>query len=536
MSGREADGGWRRLDPRVVRAAGSWCALLAVGVALLMWWREAPWWLHLCLPVPLLGMLGYEGLRWLKTYYRVTPEHIEVRSGVLVRSHRSVPRERVRSVDITAEPMHRLFGIATVKVGTGHRASASDDAALTLDALAVSDAAALREELMRRAVGGDAEETYDTLARIDWRWLRFAVLSVSVPLLGGAAVGGLYNLLDMVGADPDTVLIPWVWDWLSAVDRLPVVIVVSALVLLLVGAVGSLGLYVEMWWGFRLVREPSRALRVTRGLVVTRSVTLEEERLRGVEIAEPLLLRRGGGAYTYAVATGMGTAEEEAGTKNRSALLPPAPLGEAHRVAAEVLREEVCPTASVRLVPHTRHALSRRLRLVFVVGALVAGVLIGLGGWLGGVLAHIGWVSGLVVWGVGALFAVDSFRNLGHGTTGRYLVTRHGSLKRRTIALRRDGVIGWKAAQWAWHRRSGLSRVTVTTAGGRGAYHVKDVLLPEGLRFANEATPGLLGQFLVERVDLQFESHDGEGGDGERTQVRTAESRASASEHRFRLG
>ncbi|MER7759658.1 PH domain-containing protein [Streptomyces sp. NPDC097619] len=84
-------------------------------------------------------------------------------------------------------------------------------------------------------------------------------------------------------------------------------------------------------------------------------------------------------------------------------------------------------------------------------------------------------------------------------------MTRHGSLKRRTIAPRRDGVIGWRIGQWAWHRRSGLCRVTATTAGGRGAYHVKDVLLPEGLRFADEAVPGLLSPFLVGRDEVRQE-------------------------------
>ncbi|MEV4248248.1 PH domain-containing protein [Streptosporangium canum] len=240
-------------------------------------------------------------------------------------------------------------------------------------------------------------------------------------------------------------------------------------------------------------------------------MTLEEQRLRGVEIAEPLLLRRGGGAYTYAVATGMGTVEEEISVSNSSALLPPAPLNEAHRVAAAVLREHTCPTASIRLVPHTRHALTRRLRLAAATGLLTGGVLITLGVLLTQVLVHIGWLSALVVWTAGTLFAVDAYRNLGHGVTGRYLVTRHGSLKRRTIALRRDGVIGWNVTQWRWHRRSGLCRVTATTAGGRGAYHVKDVLLPEGLRFADEATPGLLSQFLVTCGGGNHDSGDSHG-------------------------
>ncbi|MGW7059677.1 PH domain-containing protein [Streptomyces sp. NPDC054904] len=503
-AGEDGNVAWRRLDPRVIAAVGIWCLLVILAAAVVMWWRDAPWWLHVSVPAPVLGVLGYEVLRWIKTFYRLTPERIELRTGVVVRSHRSIPRQRVRSVDVTAEPMHRILGIAAVKVGTGHRISSSTSAVLTLDALTAEGSEALREELLRRpghpVAAGAAQR--ETVAAIDWSWLRYAPLSVSVPLLGLSFVGAVYEGLDILGADPDNVVIPKLITWLSTVEDLWPVAVLAVVAVALAGTVGSLGMFVEMWWGFRLNREPGGTLRTVRGLIVTRSVTLEEARLRGVEIAEPLSLRWGGGALTYAVATGSGTVEEEISAGNSSVLLPPAPLEEAHRVAAAVLREERDPTEAVRLVPHTRHALHRRLRLAFLVGTLLGGILVVLGVLLTPVLVHVGWVTALVVCAVGCCFAVDAHHSLGHGITGRHLVTRHGSLKRRTIALRRDGVIGWRISQWAWHRRSGLCRVTATTAGGRGAYHVKDVLLPEGLRFADEAVPGLLSQFMVGRGEV----------------------------------
>lgn len=489
---------WRRLDPRVVAVVGIYCLLIIGTAAAIMWWRNAPWWLHVSVPVPVLSVLGYEVLRWTRTFYRVTPDSVELRTGVAVRSHRSIPRQRVRSVDVTAEPLHRILGISSVTVGTGHRISSSAAAVLTLDALPARDSEALREELLHRP-DGTVAHAEQTLATIDWKWLKYAPLSISVPLLGLSFVGSVYEGLDLIGADPDRILIPQAFRWLSTVDHLWFVLLLAVVAVALAGTVGSLGLFIEMWWRFRLTREPQGTLRTARGLFVTRSVTLEEARLRGVEIAEPLSLRWGGGALTYAVATGAGTAEEEIRISSSSALLPPAPLREAHRVAAAVLREGQDPTATVRLVPHTRHALHRRLRLTFALGALLGGVQVFLGVLLTTVLIHTGWITAAAIWVAGVHFSVDEYRNLGHGVTGRYLVTRHGSLKRRTIALRRDGVIGWRISQWAWHRRSGLCRVTATTAGGRGAYHVKDVLMPEGLRFADEAVPGVLAQFMVKR-------------------------------------
>jgi len=459
-----------------------------------MWWRDAAWWVMAPVPVLLLG-IGYEALRWLRTTYRLTAEHIELRTGLLVHRHRSIPRRRVRSVDVLANPVQRVLRLATLRVDTGHRVGRKESV-LSLNALSREEAEAMRAALVRRAAADDEQQV---IARLDRRWLRFGPLSFATPLLGFAALGALYQTLDVLGYDPDNVLIPQVIDWLSEADLLPV-IVLAVLGLLLAGTIGALGRHVETWWDFRLVREPHGGLRASRGLFVTRSATLEEERIHGVEIAEPLLLRSVAAACTYAVATGSGSAEEEASTFNTSALLPPAPIEEAHRVAATALREKENPAKAVRLVPHSRHALARRLRWAFFSGAGLGAALIGLGMWLTPVLIHIGWVSALAVWAGGVLFARDGYRNLGHGITGHYLVTRHGSLKRRTIALRQSGVIGWTLTQWAWHRRSGLCRVTATTPGGRGAYHVKDVLMGEGLTFAEKAVPGLLAPFLVRRT------------------------------------
>ena len=51
--------------------------------------------------------------------------------------------------------------------------------------------------------------------------------------------------------------------------------------------------YALAFWDFRLTRHRGGTLHVTRGLITTRSVTIEERRLHGAEISEPLLLRCG---------------------------------------------------------------------------------------------------------------------------------------------------------------------------------------------------------------------------------------------------
>ncbi|MFD9950009.1 PH domain-containing protein [Nonomuraea sp. NPDC059023] len=487
-----ADPPWRRLDARIIWVAAAYCTGVMVAALAVLWWRDAPWWLSAPAPLVLTG-IGYEALLWAKTRYRLTDEHIEMRTGVLLRRHRAIPRARVRSVELSANPLHRVFSLAVVKVETGHRTSSDQQAALTLNALPRSQAQALRAALVRRDGAGHEQ----VIALGQRRWLRLAPLTIATPALGLGALGATYQGLDMLGYDPDTVLIPRLIDWLGARPDLPALASLTALGLLLIGIAATLALATETWWNFRLVRESDGGLRATRGLFVTRSATLQEDRLHGVEIAEPLLLRTAGAACTYAVITGSGSAEEEMRAFNAAALLPPAPIAHAHRVAASVLREPGNPARTVRLLPHPRLALARRVRWALLAAAALGALLAALGAWLWPPLLTLAWITALAAGASGLLLARDAYRNLGHGLTGRYLVTRHGTLKRRTVALRRGGVIGWTFTQWAWHRRSTLCRLSATTPGGRGVYHVKDVFMGEGVRFAEQALPGLLTPFLT---------------------------------------
>ncbi|HWM02430.1 MAG TPA: PH domain-containing protein, partial [Actinophytocola sp.] len=65
-----------------------------------------------------LGAL-VDRLRWRHTTYRVTAERVELRYAWVLHKLRSIPRERVRTVDLTANPLLRAFGLTKVKIGTG---------------------------------------------------------------------------------------------------------------------------------------------------------------------------------------------------------------------------------------------------------------------------------------------------------------------------------------------------------------------------------------------------------------------------------
>ncbi|MHA6797210.1 PH domain-containing protein [Pseudonocardia bannensis] len=438
----------------------------------------------------------YDGVRWHRTRYRIGVSRVELRTGVLLRSRRSLPLERVRSVDMTADPLQRTFGLVVVRIGTGQRSGAGEST-LELRPVAREEGDRLRAVLLDRvrAAGGCPPEAADgRLASLDPHWIRYAPLSFTTPLLGLVAGGVLLQVADWIGLR-DSVL-------RRAVDLLAVlppagVVAVLAAAALSAGVLGSLGLFVETWWNFRLDREPGGTLRVRRGLLTTRSISLEERRLRGVGLVEPLGNRLAGAARVDALAAGLGTGFDDDST-DHATLLPAAPRALAERVAAVVLGEPVSPTASVRLTPHPPAARGRRLRRALAAAAVPVLGLAVLGLSVDGVLLVLAGVVAVVVTPVALALALDAYRNLGHGITGRYLVTRSGTLRRRTVALQRDGVIGWTATQSVFQRRAGLITITASTAAG--AFSAHDVGESAGLRFAEDAVPDLFGPFL-ERVE-----------------------------------
>ncbi|SFQ05218.1 putative membrane protein [Amycolatopsis arida] len=470
----------------LAKGTGPWAALaLVLGGALLL----------------TVGAAAVDDLRWRRTSYRVGAERVELRSGILVRNRRSLARERIRSVDLTANPLLRIFGLTNVKIGTGESTGAGEGS-LMLHPVTREEGERLRTELLHRAPAGGDDDAGSAgggdgvvageLARLDPSWVRFAPMSFLTPTIGVAAFGVVLQVAEWFGLQEG--VISWALDLLRG---LPLLLALLSVVVtgIVVGVLGSLAVFVEMWWQFRLEREPNGTLRVRRGLLTTRSVSLEERRLRGVELVEPLGNRLLGGARLDAVATGLVRPKEGSRTDHKT-LLPPAPRADADRVAAAVLREPVAPTASVRLTGHPPAARARRLRWAVLAALVPPAVLAVLGALLTDVLLHLAWITALVLLPVAVLLALEAYRNLGHGLTGGYLVTRHGSVRRTTVALQRRGVIGWTATQSIFQRRAGLLTLTATTAAGAGAYSIYDVGQEQGLAFAEEAVPDLFGPFL----------------------------------------
>ncbi len=88
-------------------------------------------------------------LRWLKLEYRVGAHEIRIDSGWLRRTSRAIPFDRVTDVDLEQGPLHRLFGLARVKLETGASAGGKEEEGV-LHTISLDRAEALREHIRAR--------------------------------------------------------------------------------------------------------------------------------------------------------------------------------------------------------------------------------------------------------------------------------------------------------------------------------------------------------------------------------------------------
>ncbi|MER6603042.1 PH domain-containing protein [Streptomyces parvus] len=493
---------WHRLDPRTVLVTALVVAGVVAGAAIPVTLGLTRWF---SLPVAVLQMLagavlvigvaaGADRVRWHRTRYRIGTERVDLHTGLLLVKRRSLARSRIRTVDLTANLMLRLLGLVTVRIGTGEQGSEST---LVLDPVTRAEGERLRRLLLERAAtASPGVHREGELAVLDPRWIRYAPVSFVAPMLGGAAAGAVMQVSDWIGAQGQ--VIEWVGDRFRETPLLWTIIVL-VLAALVAGVLGALGLWIEMWWNYRLEREAGGTLRVRRGLFTSRSISVEEARLRGVDLVEPLGVRLLGAARLDAITTGLAK-DHEAKNADHNTLLPAAPRTRADAVASDVLREPDTPTGAA-LTPHPRAARGRRLRwsLAAALGPVL--ILTLLGALLTPVLLWIALGCAAVGVPVAVVLALDAYRGLGHALSGRYLVTRSGTVRRSTAALERAGVIGWTVKQSVFQCRAGLLSVTATTAAGGGAYTAHDTDASEGLTFAAEAVPGLLEPFLERAGD-----------------------------------
>jgi putative membrane protein len=419
--------------------------------------------------------LATAALSWWRFSYADGPTSVVVTRGLVSRSVRTVPNDRIRGVEVEAPALHRIFGLVRVRIDAAAGAVTGNGEELVIDGLPRAEGDRLRTAVLTHrataAPAGDgepaAQPAEEEFARFENRWLFYAPLVGSYLAVPLAAVGALFRLVDELPRRfrPDV-------DGPDLSDsRAAAIVLVVALVLLVAGSVVGAAV---VNWGFRLTRRGG-SLIATRGLITRRHTELEIDRIRGWTLSEGLGMRWVRAARLSALVTGLGDATR------RGQLLPLGPRAEAWALGRRLVGDPGTLTA------HPPAARRRR-----IVRALAGGLLVTLAGVVA--TATVGWwgvlVAGLVLTALGVPIGLGRYASLGHAAGAGSFTVRSGWLVREQAVLQRRAVVGWQVRQSYFQRRAGLATVLACVGAGRGGYAAIDVAADEVAGFTAAASEG----------------------------------------------
>ena len=397
---------------------------------------------------------------WSRRTYVLDEGVLRVTSGVFSRNEQLVPCDRVQQVNLVQKLRHRLVGVASlrVEVAGGGRGSG-----VVLDALAVDEAASLRdallaakaealtgsrqEDLASASGSGDADEEPRwvpapwPVARLSWRRLVLAGLTGSELLVLFAFVASAVQLL---GDAPG--LLPADGLDLDELGAWATVLLVGAFVVLWLGSAVATSVFRDAGYTLDLVGDE---LHLARGLLDRKEAVLPLARVQAVQLtANPL--RRAIGVLSLRVqSAGAGTDQEDG------------------RVSIPLLAPAELPAVLERLLPGStavpplqaapkvarRRAIVRSTWPVAVVAVPIAA------------LSAPAGLGALLLVPLAAGFGELSYRGRASAAGPAHLMARSGAIVRRTVVVPLVRGQSVRVRSSPLQRRLGLATCVVDIAG-----------------------------------------------------------------------
>lgn len=413
-------------------------------------------------------------ISWKRLTYTIGAQDIRVESGVLSRSARSVPYERIQDVSLEQKLIPRLFGLVAVKFETG--AGGGDD--LSLAFLTEDDGEELRQlvrELRDEEADGTAVSTKEAIAEPvegdgaplfamgPGRLFTFGLFEFSL-----AVFAVLAGLAQYASSFMDFE----VWDfdlWQSVIEDQGGQIgeigqtgqALGALGgLIAVFVIGSLTGMVRVFtreWGFLLERT-ARGFRRRRGLFTRTDVVMPIHRVQGVKIGTRFLRYRFGwhGLSFVSLAQDSGASS--------------------HVVAPFAKLDEIAPiveTAGFHLPDESAdwHLASGRYMVDSAFGNAFFWLLLAVGGWIGATNYAPEWrefAAGipLVIAGIAVMLSALAWRYQRHALDAKQVMATKGVLAPHSQIVTRMKLHSVEISQGPISRLRGYATLHLGQAGG----------------------------------------------------------------------
>lgn len=291
------------------------------------------------MPLIIGGILIFSALmrwlKWLRFRYFLGAQEIRIESGLLNRTARSIPFERIQDVSIEQKPVARIFDLAAVRFETG--SGAGDDG--TLSYVTLNTAEDLRALVRAKKsgiaesgnaaenIGAQAEHSPPIFAMDLQRVLTLGFYSFSLVIF--AVLGGVAQQFDFLLPD-------YIWDWRywldiagengAALDKIGlygrIMGALAALAgLILIGLGTGIIRTLLREYGFRLDHN-EKGFRRRRGLLTLTDTNMPARRVQAAVInTGPIRKRRGWHGLSFISLASDGSGKEQDASNHSAAPL-----------------------------------------------------------------------------------------------------------------------------------------------------------------------------------------------------------------------
>ncbi len=394
------------------------------------------------------GSLAYGWAYYQRFEYRLTEDTFDVDSGVFSRRSREVPYYRIQNVSIVKNILHRILGVAELRVET----AGGDATEIRLRLVSEDEADRLQQEITeRKRAEGDTPPTAEGDDDAALGRPMYDISQKELALLGVVSFDArLLILLVTLFAFADPATVSEVFVTVPAIALAPT----ALLVVYVAGAILSGIVAITNYYDFEL-RDLGDELRYNRGLLQQYSGSIPFTKVQSLTITENVLARQVGYARLLIETAGYSPNEQSG---SRTAI----PLAERHRVwqvAADI--------EDFERPEFTRPPKRARRRYVFrYLGILAILVAIAYALDATGTYEHAWYaIAGLIV--LVPIAAHLKWQNLGYALQDEYIITRYGFWNRRItiVPYHRTQTLFQRQTIFQWRRN--LATLRIDTAGTR---------------------------------------------------------------------
>lgn len=400
-------------------------------------------------------------ISWKRFTYRVEGNELKLEYGVIIRKKRYISKNRIQSIDLTQNILHRIFKLVKVEIetaGTGKEAEAS------LNTVTFVEGEALRSELKSSITENESAEELK-----EEKETPTVTITRKRLILAGATSGSLGVLLAVAGAAFSEMVrfIPTnfydsAYTWLVGLG-----IVVMGLMALggilslwLLGIVGVMMKY----WNFTIAKVEEDIV-ITCGLIEKKIITIPLKRIQAVGYVENLI-RQPLGYVTVIVEIAGGSNEK--GEDFSTVLFPIMKKKEVDGFLAKLLPEY--RSDDTELIQLPKRSLKYYLVRAVIIPLLVLGAVLYM-------FPQFVWIPSVVfVWSV--FLGVLQYKDSAYRIMGNKLFIRYRNFNKVTMMMYHKRIQAFNKKQHILHKRDNLATIQLSIVGKMGQgkhYHVKEL-------------------------------------------------------------